>query len=92
MAVSSPIIPAMSGSCAVDPNHRDQDEFTPSASSAGRDYLLRAGVDRVRRRLAYRAKPTLREQYLRPVDFQSTMTRIQLAVSSSVPTEKGCPS
>ena len=28
MAVSSPIIPAMSGSCA-DPNHRYQDEFTP---------------------------------------------------------------
>ena len=28
MAVSSPIIPAMSGSCA-DPNHRDQDEFAP---------------------------------------------------------------
>jgi hypothetical protein len=30
VAVSSPITPAMSGSCAVDPNHRDQDEFAPT--------------------------------------------------------------
>ena len=91
MAVSSPIIPAMSGSCA-DPYHRYQDEFTPICLVCRTRLSPPCRRRPVRRRLAYRAKPTLREQYLRPVDFQSTMTRIQLAVSSSLPTEKGCPS
>ena len=87
MAVSSPI-----GSCA-DPNHRYQDEFTPIC------LVCRTRLSPpCRRRTGFdggslkRAKPTLREQYLRTVDFQSTMAKIQLAVSSSLPTQKGCPS
>ena len=70
----------------------------PRAARAGEITSSVQASDRVRRLSSgalASAKPTLREQYLRPVDFQSTMTRIQLAVIFARPTfefGKGCPS
>jgi two-component sensor histidine kinase len=54
----------------LDLARRVQEEITSSVQASDRVRGLSSGA------LAS-AKPTLREQYLRPVDFQSTMTRIQ---------------